>query len=68
MLNDYFLYFLSGHLATIEFLEEINPPQAKPSKNLNINNNVNTNVLSVTYIDMKNSAKRINTKAKCKTN
>ena len=59
---------MSGHLATIEFLEEIKPQQAKPSKNLNINSNVNTNVLSVTYIDMKNSAKRINTNAKCKTN
>ena len=68
MLNDYFLYFLSGHFATIEFLDEIKPPQAKPSKNLRTNNNAINKSLFFKYIDKKNSANLTKTRNKCNDN
>ena len=65
ILNDYFLYFLSGHFATIEFLDEIKPPQANPSKNLRTINNAISASLFFKYIDKKNSPKRTKTKNRC---
>ena len=67
-LNDYYLCFLLGHFATIEFLEDIKPPQAPPSINLNINKHVINATLSLTYNDIKNSPKRTTVKTANKVN